>query len=164
MFFLIRCVFWLTVVFSTIFNTDPSPVAPARQPAGAHQAELVRREQPSAADRAMSLELQSWVTNALQHIWSKAASGCAGTPAECAGIATRLADFARQHPFDPQVKSSNWAEAARSPVDTPKASDAPMPKADVPLPPMRPRNLRPLRSGMMKSAHASGAREHFSRS
>lgn len=112
----------------------------------------------------MSLELQAWATGALQHIWSKATGGCAGTPTECTGIAARLADFARQHPFDAQVKSSNWAEAARAPAEVSKASEVAAPKADVPLPPMRPRNLRPARSGAMKSAHAFGAREHFSQS
>ncbi|TAL78222.1 MAG: hypothetical protein EPN75_11580 [Beijerinckiaceae bacterium] len=159
MFFLIRCAFWLAVVFNAIFTTDQGPVAPSRQPAIMHQAQLTPSEQPvmqATAERG-KVASHSWLDAILDHWRSKAASTCAMKPEDCAGIAARLADFARQHPFDPQASSSNWAEAVPSAPEGSTTSKASTPRADVPLPPARPRHL-------MKSAHAHLAGEHFSRS
>lgn len=159
MFFLIRCAFWLAVVFNAIFTTDQGPVAPSRQPAAMHQAQLVQPEQPvtKAAVETRKVVSHSWLDAILDHLRSKAASNCAMAPADCAGIAARLASFASQHPFDPQARSSNWAEAVPSVPEAAAGSKAPAPRADVPLPPARPRHL-------MRSAHARFAGEHFSRS
>lgn len=158
MFFLIRCAFWLAVVFNAIFTTDQGPVAPSRQPAAVHQA-LVQPEQPvmKAAAETRAVASHSWLDAILDHWRSKAVNNCAMKPEDCAGIAARLADFARQHPFDPQARSSNWAEAVPSTPEAATTSKASAPRADVPLPPARPRHL-------MRSAHARFAGEHFSRS
>ncbi len=68
MFFLIRCVFWLTVVFSTIFSQD------SREPVAQEYS------QAQAAQRARIGELaQTWIGAAVSLIERQAAARCAKT-------------------------------------------------------------------------------------
>ncbi len=168
MFFLIRCVFWLTVVFSTIFNTDQGPMAPVRQVESPRQAHATRQDRPAEGRSAegMSQMAQAWVSATIQRFWGKATGGCAEAPTECVAIAARLSDFARHHPFNAQARPEKWAQAAPAPVETAKMSAAPAPLADVPLPPLRPQHLRlPDKPVAARSTHdRSAARERSSQS
>ncbi|MGB9188964.1 MAG: hypothetical protein ACLQLT_13435 [Methylovirgula sp.] len=168
MFFLIRCVFWLTVVFSTIFNTDHGPMAPARQVESPRQAQAMRQDRPAEGPSAESMgqTAQAWVSATIQRFWNKATGGCAEAPAQCVAIAARLSDFARHHPFNAQATAEKWAQAAPAPVETTKILAARAPLADVPLPPLRPQHLRlPDKPVAARSAHdRSAARERSSQS
>jgi hypothetical protein len=166
MFFLIRCAFWLTIVFNAIFTTDQSPTAPSRQPVPQQQAQLIQQQRPATrtTGETGSSWSQSWLGALYQHLHSEAVASCTKTPADCAGIAARLTKFASEHPFDPQAKPANWAEIIPSALGGATAPVTPAPKADVPLPPVRPRHLRAAAPDGMKSAHARLTGEHFSRS
>lgn len=160
MFFLIRCVFWLTVVFSTIFNPDQGPMVRS------HRIEAMRQEEareasPVAGDSAERLGqlAQNWVTATLERFWSKAKGGCAGTPAECVALAARLSDFAQHHSFDDRSVRDARQPA---PISFPSALTSLPPseaRAQVPLPPLRPQRVRLPE----KPANRELAREkHFS--
>lgn len=156
MFFLIRCVFWLAIVFSTIFATDHArdhmQLGPGHPPDAVARA--VRQEDPkdAAAAQAISRTVQAWTTAALMQFWNKAAGSCAGTPADCVALAARLSDFARKHPFEAlpeagpntgtKIVSDAGAEP-QAPVSTAKrmaSPPTPTRLADVPLPPLRPQH------------------------
>ena len=153
MFFLIRCVFWLTVVFSTIFNSSQSsPVPP-------HRAEAVRQsvvvttqaENDDSATR-LSRAAQDWVTAALESFWGRATGGCAATPTECVALAARLSDFARGRSFDAQDRP----RAVPASFQTAQADVSPAASiGEVPLPPPRPRHMGLLE----KPANSGSARD-----
>lgn len=83
MFFLIRCVFWLSVVFSTIFSQHPVRHVPAAQ----------AREETQASPRDKFSELaQTWVGAALSAVKHSATDRCAGT--ECLGRSLLSAVYA----------------------------------------------------------------------
>jgi|SRR5579862_5758706 len=116
MFFLIRCVFWLTIVYTTIFSPDsPKPESRPQQAA---------QKLPSAAQAG---ELaQAWFSSAVAVVEDEAARHCAKTPAECIAIAKRLSDIAA----DRHILRATPALARFS-----------APLVNVPLPPRRPRTL-----------------------
>ena len=159
MFFLIRCVFWLTVVYSTIFNSGRGPTA------ASYRAEVTRqmvaaKTPPAAEDTAAHLSqvAQNWVTATIERLWSKAGGGCAGTPTECVALAARLSDFARRHSLDDR---SARDEAQAEPVSFRNAQAySPLaPVAEVPLPPPRPRHMglreKPANSGFARARRFS---------
>lgn len=152
MFFLIRCVFWLTVVFSTIFSSDqnkPMTAPEAERPA---QASQLAHSDSAAAD-ALSARLQAWTTAALQHFWAKTGGGCIDRPAECAALAARLTDFAKQHPFkDQRPFKEQLAAEGRETVPGEARSQAAEPAKPIPLPPPRPPHLRRTAAGPAESA------------
>jgi hypothetical protein len=137
MFFLIRCVFWLSVVFSTIFSPDyREPVAP-----GQAQAQAL----PSAEPR-IGVLAQSWIGAAVSLIEREAVAHCVKT--DC----LKPADTAAGHFL---------AVAPAQRVSVPAQA-----YASVPLPPRRPafasQNVR--RSGLEKSSRAEYVIEHSRRS
>ncbi len=143
MFFLIRCVFWLTVVFSTIFNTDQRPVVPARQVEKVRLTETARPGRPAeaAAPEALGRMAQNWVATAIERLWNKSSGSCAGSPADCAALAARLSDFARHQGFDDPAA----ANAARAGPASAMAAQKSLPSpAGVPLPPLRPQHAHLL--------------------
>jgi hypothetical protein len=158
MFFLIRCVFWLTVVFSTIFNADQNRATAVRQPEPARQAQELRQGRAgddggSATD--LSHRLQAFVSAELQRFWVKTTRGCAETPTECADLAARLSDFARQHPFSEQAKPERGVQMAAMPVAAAMPSGRAGAVADVPLPPLRPQHIH--RSAEAPRGRAAGS-------
>ena len=154
MFFLIRCVFWLTVVYSTIFNSDRGPTAPSYRAEVTRQMVAVKIP-PAAEDSAAHLSqvAQNWVTATIERLWSKAGGGCAGTPAACVALAARLSDFARRHSLDDRP-ARDEAQAEPISFQNAQAHSPSAPVAEVPLPPLRPRHM-----GLQeKPAHSSFAR------
>ncbi len=139
MFFLVRCVFWLTIVYMTIFSPDqqserlPQHTAAVTVPAPSKVAS-------DAATDAMSQGLRNWATGAITHLWTKAAGSCASAPTECVGIAERLTDFAKQHPF----KDADGTEIPAKAAPQSAIGLRPSFPADVPLPPLRPTQIRLL--------------------
>lgn len=117
MFFLIRCVFWLWVVFSTIFS-QTTPDSPASRA-------------PEASRRAIAAQplgqtAQAWLGTAANQV----ASRCAAAPATCLAIASRLSQLATS-----QERATTDLPRLATPHD-----------AAVPLPPRRP-SLRALKDG-----------------
>jgi hypothetical protein len=141
MFFLIRCAFWLTVVFATIFSPDQGPATAPRPVETARQANIAGKPEASGSTEAISQAVQGWTTAALQHFWSKATSGCASAPGECAALAERLSDFARQHPFKAQARTEPALPVAPAPAEPARAQAAEAAPSHVPLPPVRPQHL-----------------------
>lgn len=133
MFFLVRCAFWLTIVFVTIFSTDQKPETLPQQTAGVTVAAPAKPEDMVVA-QALSRSVRDWATGAIEHFWSKAAGSCAAAPSECIGVAERLTEFAKQHPF----KEPESAEPAGGLAAEPTAALRPSFPTDVPLPPLRP--------------------------
>lgn len=129
MFFLIRCVFWLTIVFTTILNSGPASQTQVG-PRSAHHVEVALRDRSrtrAVSPRRVERRWQAWAFAAIKHAWRRATTGCSGAPADCTNVAERLSQFARRHPFhDRQVRT--YAEAEL-----------------VPLPPLRPQHRRPRR-------------------
>lgn len=122
MFFLIRCVFWLTIVYMTIFSPD-SPKSP--QP----RSQQAARPLPSAAQTA---ELaQAWFSSAVAVIEDEAARQCAKTPAECIALAKHWSDMGDQRRVD----------------GAPRVTQSPLTFAHVPLPPRRPHALTSEKAG-----------------
>ncbi|MHB8885437.1 MAG: hypothetical protein ACYC5H_10200 [Methylovirgula sp.] len=152
MFFLIRCVFWLTVVFSTIFNSNQgSTVSPHRAEAVRQSVALTTQAESDASANRLSRAAQDWVTAALESFWSRATGGCAGTPTECVTLAARLSDFARHHSFDAQ----DTPPAVQGSFQTAQADVSPAASiGEVPLPPPRPPHLglleKPANSGLAR--------------
>lgn len=163
MFFLIRCVFWLTVVFSTIFSPNQNPLVPAHRAEAMRQVAAVKTR-PAGDDSAERLGqmAQNWVTFTIEHFWSKARGGCAGTPTECVALAARLADFARKHSFD-EGSAKDAPSAGQISFQTAQASlpVSSATAAQVPLPPLRPQRVRflekPAKPGPAHERPVSGA-------
>jgi hypothetical protein len=154
MFFLIRCVFWLSVVFCTIFGPNNPTASSQRTQDSASQTQALRQDTHSDAAVAdtMSRFARAWMSAALEKVWTKATGGNCGTASDCAALASRLQDFAKAHPFA-EVKLA--AAALPTPVE-PAARETRV-QADVPLPPMRPRHFgRPDRLSQveMRAAHS----------
>jgi len=129
MFFLIRCVFWLWVVFSTIF---------AQPTAAPHRPDAAR---PAVASEAVGEIAQAWLGAAATRV----ADHCAAAPSACLAIANRLSKLAiRQELSDPAQPGPEAAPAHLKP----------MPRfAAVPLPPRRPeRFARTARPALEKTA------------
>jgi hypothetical protein len=137
MFFLIRCVFWLTVVFSTIFSQEPIRQAPIAQ----------QYSQAQAAQGARIGELaQDWIGAAVSLIERKAVVRCAKT--DC----LKPSEAAAEHFLAVGPVQRGWAQAQA--------------EAAVPLPPRRPafaaQKMR--RAGLEKSSRAEYVIEHSRRS
>jgi hypothetical protein len=93
MFFLIRCVFWLSVVFSTIFSPDSrEPVAP-----GHGQAQAV-------AEPRVAALTQSWIGTAVSFIERQAIARCAKT--DCLKPSDAAVAPAQQASFQAQAKAA----------------------------------------------------------
>ena len=162
MFFLIRCVFWLTVVFSTIFNPGQGPTAPSHRTEATRQPEALKTG-PATEDSAARLGQtgQNWVIATIESFWGKAKGGCGGSSAECVALASRLSDFARRYSFDDR-SAQDESRAGPISLQTAQAYAPPSPAtARVPLPPLRPQNVRllekPANSGHASEKHPSGA-------
>lgn len=141
MFFLIRCVFWLTIVFSTIFNTDQRPAVPARPAEKLQHVQSARQDSAAkgAFPQRLGQRVQDWVTAAIEAAGSKAAGSCAAAPGGCVALAARLSDFARHYSFD-----GSGAENNAAPAKAEAAQMASPPASAVPLPPLRPQRARLL--------------------
>jgi hypothetical protein len=114
MFFLIRCVFWLWVVFSTIFAEDSTHGTSVRQPA---------RPEASASVQSIAPVAESWLRGAAAQV----ADRCAAAPATCLAVASQLSRLAARQEHAP---ASAVAPSA-APVQVAR-------RVDVPLPPRRP--------------------------
>jgi len=115
MFFLIRCVFWLTVVFMTIFSQDPIRRAPVAQ-------EYSRAQ---AVQRARIGDLaQTWISAAVSLIERKAVDRRG--KADCLAKTANLSD------------TGHFLAGAPAPEVSARAQAVPQPAAQVPLPPRRP--------------------------
>jgi hypothetical protein len=119
MFFLIRCVFWLTVVFTTIFSPDP---VPQKQPG---QEQAVQR--PPAASWIGQV-METWLGSALSFMDGKAGH-CHEAPGDCLAMAAELSNVAANQRF------------ARALEQSPALPQAAPHLAQVPLPPRRPNIL-----------------------
>jgi len=140
MFFLIRCVFWLTIVFSTIFSSDHGTVAPQRAIAPAPQTQAAQQPDALSAN-VMSQFARAWMSAALQKAWTRATGGCAGTASKCTALAGRLEEFAREHPYEQQAKLER--RSVEVPVGDASSRDGVSAgPANVPLPPPRPQHFR----------------------
>jgi hypothetical protein len=136
MFFLIRCVFWLTVVFTTIFSQDPIRRAPVAQ--GYSQAQV--------AQRARIGELtQNWIGAAASFIERQAVARCAKT--DC----LKPSDAVARHFLAARPLWQGWVQAEAETV--------------VPLPPRRPVFAAPKtrRAGLEKTSRAEYVIEHSRR-
>ncbi len=158
MFFLIRCVFWLTVVFSNIFNMELTPLTPPQQAEPGRRAEMrrpvetarrmekVSRAGAGAAPQGIGEMAQAWVMSAVMHVWSKSSSRCGATREDCVALAARLSDFARNHSFDETAATNApsmnapWVVLTASRAAAVPARLVPSipAKTDIPLPPLRP--------------------------
>jgi hypothetical protein len=118
MFFLIRCVFWLWVVFSTIFAQDSTHGTSARRPMPPPQA--------SAAAQSLAPVAASWLRGAAAQV----ADRCAAAPATCLAVASQLSRLAAHREHAP-APTALPAAAFVAPVQVAQ-------RADVPLPPRRP--------------------------
>lgn len=154
MFFLIRCVFWLSVVFCTIFSpNNPTASSPGAQNS-APQTQALRQIPHSDAVEADTLSrfVRVWASAALEKIWNRATGGTCGTAADCAALAGRLEDFAKQHPF---AEAKLAAAVQTVPVET--AAREPAMPVNVPLPPARPRHFgRPDRISQADETGSNG--------
>jgi hypothetical protein len=135
MFFLVRCVFWLWVVFSTIFaQTTADGGAPRHAP-----------EQPSAVAGPVVHAAQSWLSAAAARV----ASECAAKPAACLAVAAQFSKLAADRGAAPVSPDPRFALR-------PTLTD--VPGSNVPLPPRRPNFSFPLR---MNSALEKAARREY---
>ncbi len=156
MFFLIRCVFWLSVVFCTIFSPNNPATQSPRSQNSASQTQALRQNPHSDAAEADTLSrfARVWVSAALEKIWTKATGGTCGTAADCAALAGRLEDFAKQHPF---AEAKLAAAIQPAPVQTSDRQTASAAPADVPLPPARPHHFgRPDRLSQAEDTGSGG--------
>jgi hypothetical protein len=127
MFFLIRCVFWLWVVFSTIFA----------QPSGEHA--TPQSAPSSAALQPNTSSAQAWLERAATRV----AARCGSAPATCLAVAAQLSKLAGS-----SVPGSAWPSAQVTQI-VPDVSHV----ANVPLPPRRPQNFaRTARPTLEKTA------------
>lgn len=116
MFFPIRCVFWLTIVFTAIFSQD--------------QAE---RQTPPVT--RISQALQGIVAKALGQVETRVAEHCTSRPAECFGVAAKLSAIAKPDIVKPEIAKPEIAKAEVAKEPQAVATAAPTP---IPLPPPRP--------------------------
>jgi hypothetical protein len=132
MFFLIRCVFWLWVVFSTIFA---QPTANGTAP---HRPDAVR---PTAASEPVGEIAQAWLGAAATRV----ADHCAAAPSACLAIASQLSKLAIRHEL---------AAPGEPGLEAAPPHFKPMPHfAAVPLPPRRPQTFaRTARPALEKTA------------
>ncbi|MEJ0052644.1 MAG: hypothetical protein WDN02_15830 [Methylovirgula sp.] len=130
MFFLIRCVFWLWVVFSTIFA----------QPSGEHGTPHASSSAPQAvALQPIASNAQAWLERAATRV----ADRCGSAPATCLAVAAQLSKLAGSG-----IPASAWPSAQVTQI-TPEVPRNP----DVPLPPRRPQNFaRTARPTLEKTA------------
>ncbi len=117
MFFLIRCVFWLWVVFSTIFAQDSTHGTSARQPTP---------PQASASAQSIAPVAANWLRGAAAQV----ADRCAAAPATCLAVASQLSQLAARQERVP-VPTAAPSAAFVAPVQVAR-------RVDVPLPPRRP--------------------------
>jgi len=120
MFFLLRCVFWLTVLFTAIFSQDPP-----RQRAQRQEQAI---ERPQAPWRIGELA-QSWLNSVVSVVGSKVAGHCGNVPSDCVALAKELSDIA----------VSRRSASKEVPAEPIAAQAVPQVFAHVPLPPRRPR-------------------------
>ncbi len=156
MFFLIRCVFWLSVVFCTIFSPNNPATQSSRAQASASQTQALRQDSHSDAVEADTLSrfARVWVSAALEKVWTKATGGTCGTAADCAAMAGRLEEFAKQHPF---AEAKLAAAVQTAPVEPSARETATAVSANVPLPPVRPHHFgRPDRLSQADDTGSSG--------
>jgi hypothetical protein len=114
MFFLIRCVFWLWVVFSTIFAQNSTHDTLARQPA----------PHASASVQSITPVAEGWLRGAAAQV----ADRCVAAPATCLAVASQLSRLA-----------AGREESAAPPTVTPRSAPVEASRrVDVPLPPRRP--------------------------
>src|ERR1700733_7903756 len=135
MFFLIRCVFWLTVVYSTIFYPD------SRAPAAPYQAQAQAVPQPAPQVGGLR---QSWIGAAVSFFEREAKAQCAKT--DCrrpSGSAAGELAAVRPTPQTSMEAQANVPLPPRRPV-----FDA----------------RKGWRSGLEKSSRAEYVIEHSSRS
>lgn len=140
MFFLIRCVFWLTVVFTTIFSQDPSKPPSQAQPAA----------QPAPPAAQVGALAQAWFSSAVSIAADQAVRRCEKAPADCVVMAKRLPDMVASQ------------RLARSAAQTEQASPSAPIFADVPLPPRRPHApaSEKTATGLEKSPRAEYLKGH----
>jgi hypothetical protein len=131
MFFLIRCVFWLWVVFSTIF------AQPSSEHAVTHRSTAVTSA--SASSLAPASGAQAWLERAATNV----AGRCASAPATCLAVAAQLSRLA----------AGNLPQAEAQGADAPRVTPVLPRRANVPLPPRRPQSLaRMARPTLEKTA------------
>jgi hypothetical protein len=121
MFFPIRCVFWLTIVFTAIFSQD--------------QAE---RQTPPVT--RITQALQGIVAKALGQVETRVAEHCTSQPAECLGVAVKLSAIAKPDIAKPENDRLEIAKpeiTKREVTKEPQAVATTAP-APIPLPPPRP--------------------------
>jgi hypothetical protein len=130
MFFLVRCVFWLWVVFSTIFAQPSSEHATPRAP---------QSTPPAAALQPIDSSAQAWLERAATRV----ADRCESAPATCLAVAAQLSKLAGS-----TLPASAWSSAQVTQI----APSVPH-LADVPLPPRRPQSFaRTARPTLEKTA------------
>jgi len=131
MFFLIRCVFWLWVVFSTIF------AQPSANGTAPHRPDAAR---PVAVSEPVGEIAQAWLGAAATRV----ADHCAAAPSACLAVATQLSRLAIRRelaaPGEPGLEAAPHLK--------------PVPRfAAVPLPPRRPETFaRTVRPALEKTA------------
>jgi hypothetical protein len=130
MFFLVRCVFWLWVVFSTIFA----------QPSSEHTTPRAPQSAPSAtALQPVATSAQAWLERAATRV----ADRCESAPAACLAVAAQLSKLAGSN-----VPASSWSNARITQI-APDVSRV----VNVPLPPRRPQSFaRTARPTLEKTA------------
>jgi hypothetical protein len=130
MFFLVRCVFWLWVVFSTIFA----------QPSAEHAAPRAPQSAPSAtALQPIASSAQAWLERAATRV----ADRCENAPATCLAVAAQLSKLAGGN-----VSAPSWSNAQVTQI----APGIPR-VVNVPLPPRRPQSFaRTVRPTLEKTA------------
>lgn len=117
MFFPIRCVFWLTIVFTTIFGQD------------------------QAGRRAAALEASQTTSGIITALIGDAerlfVGHCTQQPAECLSLAAKLGEMREPPASEPPAKlpqSESEAPARRSIDESVAMSDVPLPPPRPPLP------------------------------
>ncbi len=125
MFFPIRCIFWLTIVFTAIFSQDQA-----------------RR---TASVMEMSEAAQSVVAKILGHAEARITEHCTRQPAECLRMAERLSDFARAPAAsEPEVSPATPNSATPLPPPRPASAAERMPAEHFPrVEDLRLRTFRP---------------------
>jgi hypothetical protein len=125
MFFPIRCMFWLSIVFTTIYSQDQ---------AGRHGAPVTGI--PQAVEGA--------VARAVERVESRVAEHCANQPSECIGTMAKLAAAAKPEMARPDIAKLNITakpETLRTEdVKEPRMASGATTTTVVPLPPPRPGN------------------------
>jgi hypothetical protein len=161
MFFLIRCVFWLTVVYTTIFSPNPAQQPASRRVAEA-QAPQMQTVQPHSSlhsTNALGQMVQHWLTAAFDQLEHKATGPCGQTPDGCMALAQRLSDFARAHANEPPLGVDPLTKPAAKTAAVAASTGAQgsprahavrrLRSAEVPLPPLRPRHLRQMEAARL---------------